>query len=84
MIKKSFTTCALNLAVDGSKDDTIHCLEEGQPCSSGRPMLQSQLGILSEPDTNPFEPTESDVEDASPTLQLLVSDRDEDSDIEVE
>ena len=39
---------------------------------------------MSEPDTNPFEPTESDVEDASPTLQLLDSDRDEDSDIEVE
>ena len=32
---------------------------------------------MSEPDTNPFEPTESDVEDASPTLQLLDSDRDE-------
>jgi len=39
VIKKSFSSCALNLPVDGSKDDMIHCLKEGQPCSSGRSML---------------------------------------------
>ena len=61
VIKKSFTTCTLNLPVDGSRDDNIHCLKEGQPCSSGKPMLKSQLGILSEPETNPFECTDSDV-----------------------
>ena len=84
VIKKSLTTCALNLLVDGSRDDNIHCLKEGQPCSSGKPMLKSQLGILSEPETNPFECTDSDVEDACPTLQLLDSDHDEDSDVEIE
>ena len=83
VIKKSFTTCALNLPVDGSRDDNIYCLKEGQPCSSGKPMLKSQLGILSEPETNPFECTGSDVEDACQTLQLLDSDHEEDSDVEI-
>ena len=46
VIKKSFTTCALNLPVDGSRDDNIHCLKEEQPCSSGKPMLKSQLEIF--------------------------------------
>lgn len=84
VIKKSFTTYALNLPVDGSRDDNIHCLKEGQPCSSGKPMLKSQLGILSEPETNPFECRDSDVEDARPTLQPLDSDQEEDSDVEIE
>ena len=70
--------------MDGSKDDIIHCLKEGQPCSSGRSMLRSQLEILSEPDINPFQCTSSDVEEAYPTLQLLDSDHEEDSDIEIE
>ena len=84
VIKKSFTTCALNLPVDGSRDDNIHRLKKGQPCSSGKPMLKSQLGILSEPETNPFECTDSHVEDACPTLPLLDSDHEEDSDVEIE
>lgn len=33
-------------------------------------MIQLQLEILSEPDTNPFECTSSDVEKAYPTLNL--------------
>ena len=86
LIKKSFTSCALNLPVDGSQDDTIHCLKEGQPCSSGRAMLRSQLDILNEPDTNPFSDcTSSDVEEAyPPTLLVLDSDHEGDSDIEIE
>ena len=58
VIKRSFTSCALNLPVDGSNDDTIHCFKEGQPCSTGRDMLQTQLEILREPDANPFLYTE--------------------------
>ena len=48
-------------------------------------MLQSQLDILNEPDTNPFESnsTSSDVAEAYPTLQLLDSDHKEYSDIEI-
>ena len=39
------------------------------------------MRILSEPDTNPFECISSDVEEAYPTLQLLDSVHEEDSDI---
>ena len=39
---------------------------------------------MSEPETNPFECTDSDVEDACPMLQLLDSDHEEDSDVEIE
>ena len=86
LIKKSFTSCALNLPVDGSQDDTIHCLKEREPCSSGRAMLLSQLDILNEPHTNPFSDcTSSDVEEAHPpTLLVLDSDHEGDSDIEIE
>ena len=49
------------------------------------PMLQSQLDILNEPETNPFESNgrSSDMEEAYPTLQLLDSDHEGDSDIEI-
>ena len=80
-----FRVLVTQLPVGGSRDDNIHCLKEGQPlqpCSSE--MLKSQLGILSEPETNPFECRDSDVEDACPTLQLLDSDQEEDSDVEIE
>ena len=85
VIKRSFTSCALNLPVDGSNDDIIHCFKEGQPCSTGRAMLQTQLDILREPDANPFACTDSDVEEAyPPTLELVDSDKEGDSDIEIE
>jgi len=49
-------------------------------------MLRSQLEILSEPaNANPFDTTDSDVEEAyPPPLELLDSDQEGDSDIEVD
>ena len=86
VIENSFRSCALNLPVDGSNDDVIHCFKEGQPCSTGRAMLRTQLGILREPEiANPFECTDSDVEEAyPPAMELVDSDQEGDSDIEVE
>ena len=49
-------------------------------------MLRSQLDILSEPETNPFECDESttpDIEEAYPAMQLLDSDHEGDSDIDI-
>ena len=47
-------------------------------------MLQTQLDILRELDENPFACTDSDVEEAyPPTLQLVDSDKEGDSDIEI-
>ena len=71
--------------LDGSNDDAIHCFKEGQPCSSGKAILHAQLAILKEPDVNPFEATDSDVEEAyPPSLELRDSDQDGDSDIEID
>ena len=87
VIKKSLTSCALNVPVDGSEDDAIHCFKEEQPCSTGLAVLKSQLDILDEPETNPFdteEYTSSDVEEACPIIQQLVSDYEGDSDIEID
>ena len=85
VIKTAFKSCALNLPVDGSNDDAIHCFKEGQPCSSGKAILHAQLDILKEPDVNPFEATDSDVEEAyPPSLELIDSDQDGDSDIEID
>ena len=71
--------------MDGSNDDIIHCFKEGQPCSTGRAMLQTQMDILREPDANPFACTDSDVEEAyPPTLELVDSDKEGDSDIEID
>ena len=77
--KKTFPSCELSLPVDGSKGDMIHFLGERQPYGCGRLMLLSQLQVLSEQDTNPFECTSSDSEEAYPTLYLLDSDHKEDS-----
>lgn len=41
-------------------------------------------GFLSEPQTNPFECTDSDDEEACSTQQLLDSDHEEDSDVDIE
>ena len=89
VIKKSFTSCALNLPVDGSNDDAIHCFKKGQLCSTGQALLKSQLDILDQSETNPFvyqrsKYTSSDVEEACPTIQQLDSDHKEDSEIEIE
>lgn len=81
--KKTFPSCELSLPVDGSKGDMIHFLGERQPYGCGRLMLLSQLQVLSEQDTNPFECTSSDSEEAYSTLYLLDSDHKEDRDIEI-
>ena len=45
-IVKSFKACALNIPVDGSEDENIHCFKKNQPCHSGFELLKQQLDIL--------------------------------------
>ena len=78
--KKKLSEAALNLPVD----DMIHCLKERQPCGSGPLLLLSQLQVLSEQGTNPFECTGSDFERAYPSLYLLDSGHEEDREIKIE
>lgn len=54
-IYKSFKSCGLNLAVDGSKDSMIHSFKNGQPFKERLGQLRAQLSVLDEPSlSNPF------------------------------
>ena len=56
VIKQLFKSCGLNINVDGSEDNAIHCFKESKPCATGREMLKSQMEVLKdlEDETNPF------------------------------
>ena len=83
MIKNSFMHCGLNLPADGSLDDSIHFFKEKQPCAEGRELLRSQLSIIDENHLDPFQATESDVEEAYEPCQLLDFDEEGDEDIDI-
>ena len=90
VIKKSFKSCGLNINVDGSEDDVIHCLKQAQPCAAGRDMLKSQMDVLKdlEDETNPFSSstnvTDSDIEEAGNEIFILDEDESKDELIDVE
>ena len=90
VIKQSFKSCGLNINVDGSEDDAIHCFKESQPCAAGREMLKSQMEVLKdlEDETNPFlsliSPTDSNIEEAGNEIFVLDEDESEDELIDVE
>ena len=87
IIKRSFKSCTLNIKVDGSEDDNIHCFKESQPCAAGKEMLKTQMQVLqdAEDEANPFSlisVTDSDVEEAANEVFILDDDDDDDDDTE--
>ena len=83
MTKDSFIHCALILPNDGSRDDLVHCFKKGEPCFQGSEVLRSQLMILQD-EENPFEnPSESDVEEAYKSCQLLDQDEEDDENFDI-
>ena len=78
LIIRSFRSCALTVAPDGSEDDQIHCLKERQqdhPASIQQALTASCA-------TDPFsDVTLSDVEEAAPESSLIEL---SDDDIEVD
>ena len=88
-IKRSFKSCALNINVDGSEDDVIHCFKESQPCEAGREMLKSQIEVSRdlEDEANPFlqiNVTDSDEEQAGNEIFILDNDESDDELIYIE
>ena len=83
LIIRSFRSCALTMAPDGSEDDQIHCLKEGQPCHTGQDRLAPiQQALTASCATDPFaDVTLSDVEEAAPESSLIEL---SDNDIEVD
>ena len=84
VIKQSFKICGLNINLDDSEDDAIHCFKEFQPCAAGREMLKLQMEVLKdlEDEANPFllsvSVSNSDIEEAG--NEIFVSDEDESKD----
>ena len=83
LIIRSFRSCALTVAPEGSEDDQIHCLKEGQPCHSGQDRPASiQQALTTSYATDPFSDVMlSDVEEAAPESSLIEL---SDDDIEVD
>ena len=65
LIRKSVKVCALDLAVDGSEDNLIHCFKEGSPCAAGAELLRQQLMVRGDISLtkNPFENANEDTEE---------------------
>ena len=54
MIKSLFKSCALNIAIDGSEDELIHCFKENQPCSAGLQRLKVMANTIDDEREDPF------------------------------
>ena len=85
MIESSFKNCALTIADNGDEDDQISCFKPGTPCAEGYKVLKEQMTIFSgqQDTTNPFEITDSDVEESQFPGNIL-SDDEENDDVDIE
>ena len=65
-VKKSFSSCAITTATDGSEDENIHCFKPGQPCEEGRSAPAEKMKNFSVDANEINDPFSSD-EDAEET-----------------
>ena len=87
LIINSFNSCALNLKSDGSEDHLIHCFKDNQPCATGSNMLKEQQNLLMKAEhlnSNPFQITDSDTEEANAEANLIDPSNDEDDFIDID
>ena len=77
-------SCALGLAVDGSKDDKISCFHEGKKTSDRRKRLENQMKLSSTCKLNedPFTHTEEDIIAAASSFTNIDENDNEDVNIE--
>ena len=82
VIKSSFKSCALNIAIDGSEDELIHCFKENQPCSAGLQRLKVMANAIDDGREDPFVSfSDSDVEQEA--MNELDSDDENDEIIDI-
>ena len=75
MVSSSFRRCGICLAVDGSKDELIHCFKEGRRCHDGAERWRVLASSIDENQENPFKNvTEPDVDEVAKVQALLESD----------
>ena len=72
VIKRSFEACGISVATDGSEDDKVHCMKEGQVAAAARAMVAEKTAALFRPqdvdeveasDDDPFGDIEDDAEE---------------------
>lgn len=56
VVKKSFEASGISVAVDGSEDNKIHCLKDGQVAAAARTGIAEKTAAL-------FRPVDVDCED---------------------
>ena len=75
-------SCALNIAIDGSEDESIHCFKENQPCSAGLQRFKVMANTIDDEREDPFMSlSDSDVEQES--INELDSDDENDEIIDI-
>ena len=77
----------VNLKNNGSEDNIIHSFKSQQPCSEGVFLLKDQGYILNNEEIvncNPFEVTDSDVDEADTETNIVDEHDDEDDFIDIE
>ena len=69
-------SCALGLAIDGSKGNLISCFKEGKKCEIGGPSLQNQMLPQQdkEIEKDPFTVSEEDITEAAPFFDIIEED----------
>ena len=84
MVASSFKKCALTIDDNGDEDEEISCFKPKRPCAEGYKVLKEQMTIFEDQQgyENPFEITDSDVEDAQFEGNILSED--EEGDIEID
>ena len=82
VIKSSFKSCALNIVIDGSEAELIHCFKENQPCSAGLQRLKVMANTIDDEREDPFvKLSDSDVEQEA--INELDSDDENDEIIDI-
>ena len=72
---------------DGSEDNMIQSFKNGQPCSACASLLQDQVHIINNDDVvnaNPFDVTDSDVDEATPQENLVDESENEDDFVDID
>ena len=76
MIIQSFKGCALTIDVNGNDDHENSCFKTGKPGTDGLKMLEQKMAAFcdAQQDQNPFDLTDSGVEDANIEKNIISED----------
>ena len=83
-VQSSFKSCActLNIAINGSEDELIHCFKENQPCSADLQRLKVMVNTIDDEREDPFVSL-SDTDAEQEAINELDSDDEKDEIIDI-